>query len=229
MAGVVCKVQKTVTVTKAFTGDCFCNGTEIQPIATPVVLCCRLVYNPHVNLKAKVPPALEGEELLFFNQEHQRLHTLFHQAREASFSNAYGKSFVKSVCEILVLPTHNTNPRGRFQPGSMTLEWVVGEDVQPAGERPNNNPRRGLGDEEIVADVVILSGELVTTVFEVKTEKGGVSQNKEQMAGLFRDGQRTILGIEVEPHGFHINLFVADHQHATTSLETYLWKKNVEA
>ena len=105
----------------------------------------------------------------------------------------------------------------------------MGEDVQPAGERPNNNPRRGLGDEEIVADVVILSGELVTTVFEVKTEKGGVSQNKEQMAGLFRDGQRTILGIEVEPHGFHINLFVADHQHATTSLETYLWKKNVEA
>ena len=28
-----------------------------------------------------IPPALEGEELLFFNRDHQRLHTLFHQAR----------------------------------------------------------------------------------------------------------------------------------------------------
>ena len=89
-----------------------------------------------------IPPALEGEELLFFKRDHQRLHTLFHQAREASFS-------IKSFCEILVSPTHQvliTNPKGRFQPGSMALEWVVGEDVQPAGEWPNKNPRRGLGE-----------------------------------------------------------------------------------
>ena len=163
-----------------------------------------------------IPPALEGGELLFFNRDHKRLHTLFHQAREVSFSNAYAKNFVERFCEILVLPTHqvliSANTGGRFQPGSMILEWVVGEDVQPAGERANKNPRRGLGDEEWVADVVILSGELVTTMFEVKTDKGGVSQNKEQMAGLFRDGQSTILGIVVEPAGFHINLFVADPQ-----------------
>ena len=94
-----------------------------------------------------IPPALEGEEFLFFKRDHQRLHTLFHQAREASFSNAYGKNFVKGFCEILVSPAHqvliSTNRKGRFQPGSMSLEWVVGEDVQPAGERPNKNPRRG--------------------------------------------------------------------------------------
>ena len=88
----------------------------------------------------------------------------------------------------------------------------MGEDVQPAGEQPNKNPRRWLGDEERVADVVILSGGLVTTVFEMKTEKGGVSQNKEQMEGLLRDGQSTILGIVVEPGGFHLNLFVSHPQ-----------------
>ena len=160
-----------------------------------------------------IPPALEGEELLFFKRDHQRLHTLFHQAREASFSNAYGKNFIKGFCEILVSPAHqvliSTNPKGRF---SMALEWVVGEDVQPAGERPNKNPRRGLGEDERVADVVILSGKLVTTVFEVKSDKGGVSQNKEQMAGLLQDNQHTILGIVVGPAGCHINLFIAHPQ-----------------
>ena len=75
-----------------------------------------------------------------------------------------------------------------------------------------NGQTRILGEDERVADVVILSGKLVTTVFEVKSDKGGVSQNKEQMAGLLRDNQRTILGIVVEPAGFHINLFIAHPQ-----------------
>ena len=77
----------------------------------------------------------------------------------------------------------------------MTLEWVVGEDVQPEGERPNKNPWRGLGDEEIVADVVILSGELVTTVFEVKTEKGGVSQKKNRWRGSSETDKEPFLGL----------------------------------
>ena len=52
----------------------------------------------------------------------------------------------------------------------------------------------------------------MTIVFEVKSD--GVSQNREQMAGLLRDGQSIyLLGIVVEPAGFHINLFVAHHQH----------------
>ena len=90
---------------------------------------------------------------------------------------------------------------------------MVGEvDPQP-GERPNKHPRRGLGDEERVADVVILEGKLVTTVFEIKSDRGGVSQNKEQMAGLLQRGQAAILGIVLEPGAFHLNLFVANrHQ-----------------
>ena len=63
-----------------------------------------------------------------------------------------------------------------------------------------------------MADVVILSGEIVTTVFEMKSDKGGVSQNKEQMAGLLQDNQRTILGIVVGPAGCHINWFIAHTQ-----------------
>ena len=60
-----------------------------------------------VALDEPVPPALEGEELLFFNRDHQRLHTLFHQARDVSFFPMHmerisSKGFVKSWC---CLPT----------------------------------------------------------------------------------------------------------------------------
>ena len=116
---------------------------------------------------------------------------------------------MSQVHEVL----HSTNLNGKYQPGSMSLEWVVGEvDPQP-GERPNKHPRRGLGDEVRVADVVILEGKLVTTVFEIKSDRGRVSQNKEQMAGLLQRGQAAILGIVLVPGAFHLNLFVANrHQ-----------------
>ena len=88
----------------------------------------------------------------------------------------------------------STNPNGRYQPGSMSLEWVVGEN-QP-GERSCKARRQCLGVDERVADVIILKGHIITTFFEVKNApKGGVAQNKEQMAGLLQKGQRAIIGV----------------------------------
>ena len=151
-----------------------------------------------------------------------------------SFANAYGKTFVQRFHQILVSPVHkvllSTNLRGKYQPGSMSLEWVVGEvDPQPhvelsspkdlfpqpsagPGERPNKHCRRWLGDEERVADIVILEGKLVTTVFEIKSDRGGVSPNKEANGGAPAKGPGCILGIVLEPGVFQLNLFVANHQ-----------------
>jgi hypothetical protein len=76
----------------------------------------------------------------------------------------------------------------------------------------NKHPRRGLGDEERAVDVVILEGKLVTTVFEIESDRGGVSQNKPQMVGLLQRGQAAILGIVLEPGALNLNLFVANRQ-----------------
>ena len=96
-------------------------------------------------------------------------------------------------------PAHDVlssiNPKGRNQPGSMRLEWVVGEEEQQPGER-SKKPRKFLGCDERVADVIILKGDLVTTV--LSKPGGGFDQNKEQMAGLLQRGQTAILYTYIE-------------------------------
>ena len=129
---------------------------------------------------------------------------------------------MESFCQLLVSPAHevliSTNPTGRNQPGSMSLEWVVGEEEQQPGER-SKNPRKFLGCDERVADVIILKGDLVTTVFEIKSKPGGgLDQNKEQMAELLQRGQTAILGFVVDPREIQINLFVANHEQKKLSL-----------
>ena len=79
-----------------------------------------------------VPPALSTEELVIFQRNHRHLHNLYHHARAVSFANAQGKAFVQKFCEALLSPEHqvliSTNPNGQYQPGSMSLQWVVGEN-----------------------------------------------------------------------------------------------------
>ena len=107
----------------------------------------------------------------------------------------------------------STTPNGRHQPGSMSVEWIIGEDWRGESAGHVKRQRRALGEEERVADVIIWDGSVVTVVFEIKsdTASGGIQQNKEQMAGLLQKGQKVILGVVVQPTAFHLNLFIVNH------------------
>ena len=143
----------------------------------------------------EIPPAIGYDEQVIFNHYLSRLHQLYHHARKAS-SNTQGKAFIKAFCDILLTPPHqvlmSTNPNGRHQPGSMSVEWIIGEDWRGESARHVQRQRRALGEEERVADVIIWDGSVVTVVFEIKsdTASGGIQQNKEQMAGLLQKGQK---------------------------------------
>ena len=164
----------------------------------------------------EIPPAISSDEQVIFNRDHSRLHQFYHHARKAAFSNAQGKAFIKAFCDMLLTPPHqvlmSTNPNGRLQPGSMSVEWNIGEDWQGESARQVKRQRRALGEER-VADVIIWDGSVVTVVFEIKskTASGGIQQNNEQMAGLLQKGQKVILGVVVQPTAFHLNLFIVNH------------------
>ena len=166
----------------------------------------------------RIPPALDSGELLLFNFHLEELHRYYHQAKEVDMSNAYGKFFVQKLCSLVILPyqpkiqvLHSTNPKGLHQPGSMSLQWVVGGETGEH-ETARKQQRSQLDIKERVADIVVVKEGKVPIVFEVKTKEGGVDQNKEQMAGLLKPGQKTILGVVISPKVVHINLFVVNQE-----------------
>ncbi len=105
-------------------------------------------------------------------------------------------SFLK-LCTFLlpdVLCLISTNPKGFYQPGSLSVEWVT----------PAKNTRSESGvvttAQERVADFVVVNQGVYTVVGEIKTEeRGGETQNLEQMVGLFQKDQKVMLGLVVNP------------------------------
>ena len=144
------------------------------------------------------------EELTFFQRD---LDMRYHQAKFVKFQNAYGKCFYQKICQFLLPDTPllfdcliSTNPKGKFQPGAMCIEWVT----------PGRNLRRGssgsascsmmLQCQERVADFVVVVNKNICSIFgEIKPEPGGLNQNMEQMVGLLRKGQKVMLGLVANP------------------------------
>ena len=127
----------------------------------------------------EIPPVLDANELTTLSESHKAPYYSYLRALSSSFTNADGKEFVKRFCNFLI-PTsyetrYSTNPTGKYQPGSMRIQWVVkGDPSDRQAKIPKtndatsatNDPTSATNDptsakspndpsEERVADVVI--------------------------------------------------------------------------
>ena len=153
----------------------------------------------------EIPSVFTAEELTFFHRDLKNLHNRYHQAKFVNFQNAYGKFFYQELCRFLLPDTMfdcliSTNPKGNFQPGAMSIEWVT-PGRKTRGSASCSIVPMVLQCQERVADFVVVNKNIYiyNIVGDVKPDVGGLNQNMEQMVGLLGKGQKVMLGLVANP------------------------------
>ena len=79
-----------------------------------------------------------------------------------------------------------TNPKGDFQPGALSVTWVIDHNHQ--FDRATAKTKLQEFHQDRVADAVVIhvsTGFFFTIVVEIRSNETGFAQSSEQMVGLF--------------------------------------------
>ena len=133
----------------------------------------------------------EPLDFLLLKRTYVTLHKSYWQARDTSFQNAYGKFFFSD--SLL-----STSSSGMYQPGALKLLWIT--DAPETRGRNNCSVKATLNR---VSDFCVWDSisQIYYIVEEIKSkdDKPALFQTKEQMVGLLKVNQTTLLGLVVWP------------------------------
>ena len=143
------------------------------------------------------------DEMVLLKDKYKKAHANYHKAHANHFENAWGKFFITSFLDLLTLLDseikilHSTGSSGQTQPGYTTIIWSLDERES---RQATPEPVHQHTVHQRYPDFIAFKGDQHFIVGEIMSTTGAaISQNTEQMTGLFRQNQNLMLGLAIWP------------------------------